>query len=419
MPKNVQWVNSEKYKGVRWYLHETRKHGIKFDRCYGIRYQLGGKRFEAVLGWASAEWTEKKAMLAREKYIENFRKGEGPISPKEEQEVGEADRKAKETAEMQAQIEAITFGEYFQHTYLPKVKPNLAAGTYREEVSHYKNWLGPYLGDTPVRDITSFHIERLKAAMTKGRKRKGKGVPKTGLSPRSMEYVLASARQCWNHAKRDGIALEDWPGKQVKIPRKDNKRMRFLTDEEGDKLLQELAKRSQQLHDVSLLSFDTGMRAGEIFSLRWSRVDMDQGIIRIMDGKGNKNRVAFMTERVKDMFVRLSKSGGNSGLVFKSRDGKSITEISNSFNRAVDELGMNAGISDRREKLVFHSLRHSFASRLVMNNVDLFQVKELLGHADFSTTARYSHLRPETLKAAVKTLEKKSAKVVDRIHTKA
>jgi site-specific recombinase XerD len=116
-----------------------------------------------------------------------------------------------------------------------------------------------------------------------------------------------------------------------------------------------------------------------------------------------------MTDRVAKMLQCLPKDGE---LIFLSREGKQIKEISNAFDRAVKELGLNDGIEDSRDKLVFHSLRHSFASRLVERGVDLYTVSKLMGHSSISMTERYSHLRPATLQAAVKTLEQPTADVI-------
>ena len=88
-------------------------------------------------------------------------------------------------------------------------------------------------------------------------------------------------------------------------------------------------------------------------------------------------------------------------LVFPGRDGVRIIQISDSFGRAVDKLKLNEGVTDRRQRLTFHLLRHSFASWLAMGGVDLYHVKELLGHSDLKLTERYSHLSESVLKAAI------------------
>ena len=239
---------------------------------------------------------------------------------------------------------------------------------------------------------------------------------KEARSPRMIQYVFAAGRQCWNYALRDELVSCEWPGKEVRLPKVENQRMRFLTDQEGDRPLTGLKKRSQQLYDICLLSFDAGLRANEIFSLSWNRVDLDQKTVKVFDSKG-KDRVVFFTDRVVDMFRGLPR--GN-GLVLKSRTGEQIKEMSNSFIREVDSLGWNEGVKSAKDRLVFHSLRHSYASKLVSRGVDLYAVGQLMGHSDLTMTKRYSHLRPDTLQAAVKTLEQRTNDApVDLISIKA
>ena len=69
------------------------------------------------------------------------------------------------------------------------------------------------------------------------------------------------------------------------------------------------------------------------------------------------------------------------------------------------DLGLNDGITDRRQKLVFHSLRHTFASWLVQMGKPLYTVSQLLGHSDLKMTMRYAHLAPDTQRAAAMELE--------------
>ena len=104
------------------------------------------------------------------------------------------------------------------------------------------------------------------------------------------------------------------------------------------------------------------------------------------------------------MFDSLEPDSPDS-LVFADRNGKEIGKVSNAFDRAVKELGFNNGITDPLNKFTFHCLRHTFASWLVQNGVDLYTVKELLGHSTLAMTERYSHLAKDTLKNAVKKLE--------------
>lgn len=249
-------------------------------------------------------------------------------------------------------------------------------------------------------DLRPLHIEKLKRAMLK----KGKSL-------RTIQAVMALGRQVWNHARVNDVVTGDWPGKTVKPGKFDNRRIRFLTYEETDLLLSELKATSEQVHDMAVLSLETGMRAGEIFSLTWENVNMDAGQIRVVDPKNAKSRTAYMTEKVKSMLEGYS---DRQGLVFPSRTGEKIGQISATVIRAIDEIGLNDGITDRRNKATFHSLRHTFASRLVENGTPLMVVKELMGHSTLAMTERYSHIRNESLQDAAKGLEQAEKKRKER-----
>ena len=86
------------------------------------------------------------------------------------------------------------------------------------------------------------------------------------------------------------------------------------------------------------------------------------------------------------------------------RHGRKRTEISNVFQEVADEL-FNEDVEDRRFRVVFHTLRHSFASLLVEHGVPIFAVKELLGHKTLAMATRYSHMAPDTLRKSVSVLD--------------
>jgi len=181
--------------------------------------------------------------------------------------------------------------------------------------------------------------------------------------------------------------------------------MRFLSHEEAGALLAELAKTSMTVHDAALLSLHCGLRAGEIFNLHWSDIDLDRGVMVLKDTKSGRNRHAYLTEAVREMLNKRER-GLPSELVFKDRwHGGRIQKISRTFTKAVNKLKLNTGVVDRRQKICFHSLRHTYASWHAEAGTDLFTIKELLGHSDIRMTTRYSHLGENTLQAAVKRLE--------------
>ena len=397
------WHRS-KYPGVRYREHPTRKHGLKPDRYITIFYKLDGKMMQETIGWASKGHSEKQAATILTELQENQRLGKAFRTLKERRALAEAEREEKARQDLLAAKEKLAFGTLFEDSFLPSSKASKKnSGSWQREDGLYRLWIKPVIGHKPLKEIAPIHLQRIKAEMAKA-----------GRAPRSIHYAMAVVRQVFNFAKTHGLYEGENPVSRVKTPVGDNRRWRFLTHEEAAGLLAELAARSTDVHDMALLSLHTGMRAGEVFSLTWGDVDFARDMLTLRDTKNGKTRAAFMTSAVKEMLEGREK-GAPADLVFpggkrsKGEEdvpgGKKIVQISDSFNRAVVKLGLNDGVKDRRQRVTFHTLRHTFASWLVENGTDLYAVKELLGHSDFKMTARYSHLGENTLQAAVRRLD--------------
>jgi len=166
----------------------------------------------------------------------------------------------------------------------------------------------------------------------------------------------------------------------VKLPKLNNRRERFLTYEEAHKLIEELEKASAPIRDMALVSLSCGLRAGEIYQLRWGHVDFNNGLIHVADSKSNIKK-APMTAMLAETLAERG-PGEPGELVFKDRNGNSIQEVSNSFSRAVDRLGWNEGIEDRRQRVTFHTLRRTYASWLAIQGTSILTIKELDGAQD-------------------------------------
>jgi integrase len=381
-----------KFVGVRYREHPTRKHGIRPDRYFTIRYKLNGKDKEEVLGWSSQGVTAQIANARLSEIKENQRTGQGAQSLTEKRNLLKAKRK-KEQADQERQAkENISFSSYFTDIYFSIAQTSKKQKSFEREVTYFKLWIEPVFRDLPFKDIAPFHCEKIK-----------KNMLDAGKAPRTLQYCFATIRQVWNMAKRDGLLSAESPTKQVSIPKIDNKRLRFLSHDEADILLERLAKLSIQLHDEALLSLHCGLRAGEIFKLTWKDVDLEHGLLTLRDAKSG-TRTAYMTESVKNI-LKGRKPFAENKLVFPEHTGGKQKQVSNSFRRVVKRLGFNDGIIDRRQRLVFHSLRHTFASWHVQSGTDLYTVQKLMGHSSFAMVQRYAHLSEGTLQKAVKNLE--------------
>lgn len=385
----AEW-HGTKFPGVRYREHPERKHGIRKDQYFAVRYQKDGERREEGLGWLSEGWTAQKAY---DKLADLKRTGK---TLQEEREEARAARRHAKAEEERIRLESITFSEFWHKTYFPQVHADKKPKTAQSEEQFFRLWIEPVLGDKTFLNIAPIHLEQIKRNMSAA-----------GKSPRTIQYCLAVVRQVFNLARIRRVFRGTNPVSDVKKPSVDNRRMRFLTHEEAEVLMAELKRRSLQLHDIALLSLHCGLRAGEIFNLEWQDVNFGQGQVHvaqlfIRDPKNKHNRYAHMTSAVRRMLEHRQES---TGPVFKTKTGEKIREVSSAFDKAVSAVGLNEGITDRRQRVVFHTLRHTYASWLVEAGTHLFVVKELMGHQTLAMTERYSHVSDERLKAAVNGLE--------------
>ena len=185
-----------------------------------------------------------------------------------------------------------------------------------------------------------------------------------------------------------------------------NQKERFYSYDEANLLLNTLVvNRSKTIHDMALLSLHCGLRAGEIFNLKGQDLDFGNRLINIADPKNKHTRKAFMTEKTYSMLLARKPESPDAYIFIDKKQGGKIKSISSVFRRTINQLGFNEGITDNRQILNFHSLRHSFASWLALQGETQLTIKELLGHRSLAMTERYSHLIPDHKRRATERLE--------------
>ena len=386
----MKWIKAA--RGVRYREHPERKHGLKPDRYYTIYFRRDGKQIGEKIGWASEGWTLEKVIQELNQLKANYQTGAGPVTLLEKRELEQVRKETERIQAEQVDKESMTFSSLFE-IYLKQQQAD-AKKSWREERRLFKNWINPVIGNIRLLDIAPIHLERIKSNMGK-----------KGLSARSIHYALAVCRQVFNYGKKQNCFHGDNPVCKVKKPTSDNRRMRFLSHAEAQQLLDELRAHSVLTYRITLISLHCGLRFGEIAALTWQDLNFQDGTILIRNPKNGQTRVAFMTEAIKAMFLEME-PGKAGDYVFQNRGkNEKMSQIPDSYMRAVNKLELNKDIIDPRLKVCFHSCRHSFASWLVAGGTDLFTVGKLLGHQTVQMTARYSHLSPDTLRKAVRSME--------------
>ena len=186
----------------------------------------------------------------------------------------------------------------------------------------------------------------------------------------------------------------------------------FITEEEEALLLPALKARSLTTHDMVITSLDTGARWGKLADLTWLNVDLKGHTARLMDTKAGDNRTLHTTTQRVITMLKRRKEEADSLYVFPARDGGRQKQVNVVFPRTVTSIGLNDGTDDKRKQVCFHTMRHTFASRLAMAGVPLYTIKTAMGHHTIAMTERYAHLMPDTLRDAMSVLEKKPVNVV-------
>ncbi len=362
-----------KFTGVYYRLSEGEKmNGRKLDSCFYIAYKKQGRLIWEKAGWSSEGYSPKLASQIRSERLRTIRHGHE--LPREKAKVPRFSEMAKK--------------------YLEWVKENKSRDI--EDKGRYENHLKEQLGNKHLSEISSFDVERLKSNLMKKE-----------LAPATIKHCLGLIRQIFQKAREWGFYQGDHPLKGVKMPVLNNKRERFLSHEEADLLLKELAAiKGRATHDQALLALHCGLRAGEIFNLKVQDIDFENGLIRILDPKNNENRTAYLNETVREMLEsRLRDHKGEYVFSGRGTTGCRIKVVSQTFDLVVKKLGFNEGIEDSRQRVVFHSLRHTFGSWLAIQGTPILTIRELLGHRSLTMTLRYAHLIPDMKRDATLALE--------------
>ena len=259
---------------------------------------------------------------------------------------------------------------------------------YRADLVALSRWLATQdvaINQTSRADLLSFIAWRVES----------------GAQPRSTARQLSSFRRFFRHLLREGVLVED-PTAQIEMPKIGRSLPKSLSEEEVESLLNApvvadpLGSRDRTMLEVL---YATGLRVSELVSLKYSQLNLNQGVVRIV-GKGNRERMIPLGEEA----VRWLKdflAGGRSEILldrttdylFPTRRGDRMTR--QAFWHIIKRYARKSSID---KELSPHTLRHAFATHLLNHGADLRVVQMLLGHSDLSTTQIYTYVARERMK---------------------
>jgi len=237
-----------------------------------------------------------------------------------------------------------------------------------------------------------------------------------GYSNQTIKHIQGIVRGTLKYANRMGYQVPEVEFPTIKIPKG---KLRYLSFDEEKRLLKAIDPRRevkglsrygerpeqtqqemQDLYDFIVILLDTGARHTEMATLVWQRVDVKERTITLWRPKVKNESILYMTDRVYEILTRRIRQRVGE-FVFTNRSGEARGYVASTFRRAFGR----AGLSD----CSVHTLRHTHATRLIQNGLSLYEVKEILGHADIRTTMRYAHIEQRTVSV-------KAREVINRLN---
>ncbi|HVT17503.1 MAG TPA: site-specific integrase [Thermoanaerobaculia bacterium] len=241
-------------------------------------------------------------------------------------------------------------------------------------------WWSSKLGTRLLSDLTPAAISEAKTRLAGGEGPSGKPA-----SPATQVRYLAALRHVLAIAKREWQWVGDNPAQQVRAPREPRGRLRYLSEEERDRLLEACkASDDPRLYPFVIVALGTGARRGEVVGLRWRDIDLQRGTATLQETKNSERRTLVLAGRVLEVLRELGAVRRiDTDEVFTGRHG-----IAAFPRKPWDAALKRAKIEDFH----FHDLRHTFASHLAMSGATLAELAEALGHKTLAMVKRYAHL---------------------------
>lgn len=275
--------------------------------------------------------------------------------------------------------------------YMKEISP-LREGSHERNKQTVKH-LKAFLGETLLENVTPSLLSQYKSLRLQTHTKKG-----AFISPSTVRKELSFLRQVFNVAIDEWELCKETPVKKViKSLPQDEKRVRYVTPEEAQKLRFTIP---DWLRPIVITACQTGLRRGNLINLALHQLDFTASRIVIGKTKNGDPLGISMTKMVKETLLNVIKARCVTGpYVFCDEKGKrySPSQVSMAFKRACKRAGV--------ENLRLHDLRHDFATLMLRKRKNLVEVQHAMGHKDPRMTLRYAHLLPDDLKDAFEAID--------------
>jgi len=300
--------------------------------------------------------------------------------------------------------------DFLEYLEVEKGRSALTIREYRHYLNRFLEWLSENTSVTTPADIKLELIRRYRLYLAHLRDKKGAQLKRI-----TQTYHIIALRAFLRYllVQRDIPTLS--PDK-IELPKLGSRSVSFLNSEQVERLLNSpKISNAIGLRDKAILEtlFSTGLRVSELVKLNRDRIDLNRKEFGVR-GKGDKLRVVFLSDTAahwlerylqirednfKPLFIRYS------GAVDKTKDGERMRLTVRSVEEIVQKYAKRCGLPIEATP---HTLRHSFATDLLIGGADLRSVQEMLGHESIRTTQVYTHVTNRHLREVHKTFHSRN-----------
>ncbi|SDL15174.1 tyrosine-type recombinase/integrase [Halarsenatibacter silvermanii] len=262
-------------------------------------------------------------------------------------------------------------------------------GDYGNELKRFRLWVeGEFNGPVYAEELAEGTVEDYFSHLDRD-----------GISPVYRNKILYILRGFFEHTSARGITGELTGG--MRLAKTRSKQRDYLTDREMGGVLEAMG--NPLIRQVTIFLYNTGARIGECLSLELGDLDFKNREIKIRKGKGNKDRRLPMNTRLAEelaAYIEGTRPEMGTERVFISPLSGGLSQ--SYYNRRLKRAVRKAGIENKQ--ITAHCIRHSTAMRMREQGVDIYTIKEQLGHEEIATTSIYLHSEMEEMKKAVETI---------------
>lgn len=331
---------SPKYEGVRY------KNLSDGNVSFYVRYTTkDGKRIQKKVGTKYEGWSEKQAFNKKIELEHNLAEAK-PM-------------KFKEVADR----------------FLEVKKPHLKKKSFSTIYGVRKHL--ECLDDKNIESITQKDLNDIIIAF------------KDTMANNTLNRIIENAKSILQFAHNEyGITIQNFSNvKKLKI---DDRRERFLSKEEILLLKKTLKKFPEHLLFVNL-ALCTGARLMSVLDIRKKDIDLENKTIALRDFKNASTYQGYLNDEVKNLLLQKWENLGDNDKVVQRSKNTIIEQLRDVLNRL-----FNKDVTTTKQKIVIHSLRHTFASHLAIQGTPIQIIQKLLNHKDIQMTMRYAHLMPDS-----------------------